>query len=562
MPFAALGACRPVGQLVLLRGLIAAAWLAWASLVQGAPLDLKTVSADASWVVHVDFDACRASTVVQNVCRQWTATHKDAERRLAEVRRRWNIDPCQDLHAATFYGKQISREAGVAIVRATLDRQRLLAKAKELPDHRLSRHGPYDVYTWTVAKGTPRARSMSGAFFQPGVLVFAGQAAEVTATLDVLDGTTPNLAGKHSVAKVSASEDSASGDSVMTAPVPAGTMVLARAVRLSEANLPWKSPLLTQSDTLSIVWGEDRAVVFFEGRLTVKTDDAAEQMKAIIEGGRAMATIRYGSDPQTMKLLDALKVAKTGKAHGDPLAGAGRPGVGGPGESLAARGGNRPATGKVAFMPRVGPPPSPSDEELARRAQQGCAVSWEELLRRFQSPLLHFLRQRAGAADAEDLLQDTFVRVYANLHRYRRRWRVATWLFTIARRVSINHQHRPRPQGDAQVWQQAVSAGPGPVEAAVEEESRRYLWGMAARVLSEEELTALWLHYVEELPLREVAVVLDRSGVAVKTMMFRARRRLLPLLGELAPEGPPRRAAKARQCSLALSAVTKEVPDA
>jgi RNA polymerase sigma-70 factor (ECF subfamily) len=212
-------------------------------------------------------------------------------------------------------------------------------------------------------------------------------------------------------------------------------------------------------------------------------------------------------------------------------------------------------------MPRTGPAPLPSDEELARQAQQGCAASWEELLRRFQAPVLHFLRQRGGAADAEDLLQDTFVRVYANLHRYRRRWLVATWIFTIARRVSINHHRRTRPQGDAQVLQGAVSAAPGPVEAAVEEENRRYLWGMAAQMLSDEELTALWLHYVEDLPLREVAAVLGRSWVAVKTMLFRARRRLLPRLRELAPEGPPRRVAQARGRSPALSAVTAEVPD-
>jgi hypothetical protein len=292
-----------------LRALTIAALLGLASLVEGAPLDLQTVSADATWVVHVDFDALRAGTIVQNVCRQWSQTHKDAEPRLAEVRRRWNIDPCKDLHAATFYAKQISKDAGVAIVHATVDREYLLAKVKESPDHRLSRHGPYELHTWTIAKGTPFARGMSGAFFKPGVLVFAGATAEVTAALDVLDGTRPNLVGKDSVSK-----DSISKDSVMTAPVPAGTMVLARAVRLSEADLPWKSPLLTQSDTLGIALGEDKAEVFFEGRLSVKTDDAAEQMRAIIEGGRAMATIRHGSDPETMKLLDALKVTKTDQA--------------------------------------------------------------------------------------------------------------------------------------------------------------------------------------------------------------------------------------------------------
>ena len=71
----------------------------------------------------------------------------------------------------------------------------------------------------------------------------------------------------------------------------------------------------------------------------------------------------------------------------------------------------------------------PGDEELARRAQLGCTDSFEELVRRFQVPLLRFLGRRTSAVDAEDLLQDTFVRAYQNLQRYRSAWRFRTWLF-------------------------------------------------------------------------------------------------------------------------------------
>ena len=84
-----------------------------------------------------------------------------------------------------------------------------------------------------------------------------------------------------------------------------------------------------------------------------------------------------------------------------------------------------------------------SDDELARRAQQGCEASFESLLRRFQTPVLHFLRRQGASADAEDLTQETFLRAYENLHRYDRRWAFSTWLFTIARRTSINHRRRP-----------------------------------------------------------------------------------------------------------------------
>jgi RNA polymerase sigma-70 factor (ECF subfamily) len=154
-------------------------------------------------------------------------------------------------------------------------------------------------------------------------------------------------------------------------------------------------------------------------------------------------------------------------------------------------------------------------------------------MRRFQVPVLHFLRARGGGTDAEDLLQDTFLRAYANLHRYRRQWRFATWLFTIARRLCINHHRRVQPEPAGPELEAAASAEEEPAEAAMREEQRRSLWAIAARTLSEKEFTALWLHYVEDLPVQEVARVLQQSRVAVKTMMFRARKKLVPRLSDM-----------------------------
>ena len=181
---------------------------------------------------------------------------------------------------------------------------------------------------------------------------------------------------------------------------------------------------------------------------------------------------------------------------------------------------------------------SSSDEELASRAQQGCAESFDQLMRRFQAPVLSFLRHRGAGAEAEDLLQETFLRAYANLPQYRTQWRFATWLFTIARRVSITYHRRPpRPEGCEATLALAESSLPGPVEDAIVEDSRQYLWSRASQILSEEEATALWLHYGENLDTREIADVLGRSRVAVKTMLFRARKKLVPLLEALTPDG-------------------------
>ena len=149
---------------------------------------------------------------------------------------------------------------------------------------------------------------------------------------------------------------------------------------------------------------------------------------------------------------------------------------------------------------------------------------------RYEGRLLRFLRQRGASADAEDLAQDTFVRVYVNLHCYQPRWRFSTWLFTIARRLSINHHAQFKVNADSAALRLAVSPKPGPAQLATEADHRQHLWSVAASVLSEEEMTAMWLYYVEDVPPREIGAILGRSWLAVKSIMYRARRKLSPSL--------------------------------
>jgi RNA polymerase sigma-70 factor, ECF subfamily len=171
-----------------------------------------------------------------------------------------------------------------------------------------------------------------------------------------------------------------------------------------------------------------------------------------------------------------------------------------------------------------------TDEQLVRRAGQGCAACFEALCRRYQVPLLDWFRFRGHGADGEDLLQETLVRVHRNLHRFDPRWRFSTWVFVIARRIAINHHQRFRVPVDSRAMEFAIARESPPDEQMAAGDHRQSLWDVARRLLTDEEATALWLHYVEELPTREIALVLDRSRTSVKTMMCRARKKLRPSL--------------------------------
>ncbi len=163
-----------------------------------------------------------------------------------------------------------------------------------------------------------------------------------------------------------------------------------------------------------------------------------------------------------------------------------------------------------------------SAEELAVRAREGSRVSFDELVARYRPRLVAFLARRlADPADAEDVAQETFLRAYDRLAQFDPSRPFATWLFAIGKNVAANHaiarSRRDARDRDSRPAGAAIEDGAGATD----------LWQRAQAILSPDAYRMLWLRYAQGLTVREIAAELDRSSVAVKVMLFRARRRLL-----------------------------------
>ncbi len=75
----------------------------------------------------------------------------------------------------------------------------------------------------------------------------------------------------------------------------------------------------------------------------------------------------------------------------------------------------------------------PNDEELIARFQQGDAYAFDLLVKRYKDPLLNFVYRFLGdLIEAEDIVQETFYRVYKNKHYYKEVAKFSTWIYTIA----------------------------------------------------------------------------------------------------------------------------------
>lgn len=168
-----------------------------------------------------------------------------------------------------------------------------------------------------------------------------------------------------------------------------------------------------------------------------------------------------------------------------------------------------------------------SAEELARRARAGSSDAFGALVDRYAPRVLRYLRQRVrGDHDAEDLRQETFVRVYENLHRYDPSRPFSPWLFTIASRLAVSHLRSERPSAGHEALA-FVPSGARPDEIAIKRERDRAVWPLAARVLSDRQHRAIRLRYAEDLPIKQIAERMGLTRTHVKVLLHRARKRLL-----------------------------------
>ncbi|MBI4497142.1 MAG: sigma-70 family RNA polymerase sigma factor [Chloroflexi bacterium] len=168
------------------------------------------------------------------------------------------------------------------------------------------------------------------------------------------------------------------------------------------------------------------------------------------------------------------------------------------------------------------PPQEGSDEfwvEEARRRPEAFA----ELVRRYQDRIFSYaLRMTGSREDAQDLAQETFIRVYAHLDRFRTEERFSPWIYRIATNLCLSHLKR-RTRTAVATAEPDPDALPGGPEAALEEQEARHLLQQAILDLPEHYRTVILLRHVEELSYEEITRVLGLPLGTVKTRLFRAR---------------------------------------
>ena len=187
------------------------------------------------------------------------------------------------------------------------------------------------------------------------------------------------------------------------------------------------------------------------------------------------------------------------------------------------------------------------DADVAALAKEGREPAFRELVRRYERPVFSLIfRMVRDRETAEDLAQDTFIKVLNNIDRYRPEFKLSSWLFKIANNVTIDHLRRRQlatvsldgsPHAATAAEAQATSLdvesrGQSALEA-IESRELGSAIEQAIGKLRPEYRSCILLRHVEGRSYEEIAATLDLPLGTVKTYIHRARHELRETLEDL-----------------------------
>jgi RNA polymerase sigma-70 factor (ECF subfamily) len=173
------------------------------------------------------------------------------------------------------------------------------------------------------------------------------------------------------------------------------------------------------------------------------------------------------------------------------------------------------------------------DTEIIRRCREGDEKAYRELVERYQRQVFSLaVRVVRRPEDAEDVAQETFIRVFRSLDRYDSARPFAAWIFTIATRLCIDHLRRRRvrpislvqrdPESQEERTIEVVDPGLKPDEETSRIEEERQTQGLIDSLPPHYRIVVM-LRHQQDLSYGEIATALRLPLGTVKARIHRAR---------------------------------------
>lgn len=176
------------------------------------------------------------------------------------------------------------------------------------------------------------------------------------------------------------------------------------------------------------------------------------------------------------------------------------------------------------------------EKRLTERAKRGDREAFAELIEIYKDKIFQLAFRMVGnRQEAEDIAQETFLRVYANLHTYDESFKFSTWIYRIATNLCIDRGRKKRPDfsldeeieaGQGLDWHSRLSSKePTPEEKVVTQELQETVQE-ALTQLAPKYRSIMVLRYIEDLSLQEISDILKLPITTIKTRIHRGREAL------------------------------------
>ena len=165
-----------------------------------------------------------------------------------------------------------------------------------------------------------------------------------------------------------------------------------------------------------------------------------------------------------------------------------------------------------------------TDAELVELSSKGDHQAFEYLFTRYREAIRRLFEQRLGDRDtAEDLVQETFIKVYLHLKNYSPAFTFGQWIYTIARNTLVDYLRRRTDDvsiDDGYRAPQAMTMSP---EESVIIKQRRDHFEVSLNELSEDYRRIIEMRFIDEYSYEEIAEKLERPINTIKTQIRRAK---------------------------------------
>lgn len=179
-----------------------------------------------------------------------------------------------------------------------------------------------------------------------------------------------------------------------------------------------------------------------------------------------------------------------------------------------------------------------NDEELIREIVRGNTYSFRILVDRHKDASLNLATSIIREKDqAEDVLQEVFIKVYKNLHKFNFKSSFSTWLYRIVVNTCYTAVKKNKklfnPLPEQMEFQIAVEKSG--FELVRNDERKKYI-NMVLKNIRSDEALLLKLHYLEEKSVKEIKEITQMSTSNIKVILYRARKNFKTNLEIILPD--------------------------